>query len=49
MRAYPYETQEMVFDAHAQAFRFFGDASPLTPRSCYQISPLPFNLCEASH
>lgn len=28
MRAYPYEAQEIVFDAHAQAFRFFGDASP---------------------
>jgi transposase len=26
LRAYPRETQEMVFDAHEQAFRFFGGA-----------------------
>ncbi|WAJ31599.1 IS21 family transposase [Antarcticirhabdus aurantiaca] len=26
VRAYPRETQEMVFDAHEQAFRFFGGA-----------------------
>ena len=24
LRAYPRETQEMVFDAHARAFAFFG-------------------------
>ena len=24
VRAYPRETQEMVFDAHARAFAFFG-------------------------
>ena len=29
LRAYPRETQEMVFDAHEHAFRLFGGASPL--------------------
>jgi transposase len=27
--AYPRETQEMVFDAHDRAFRFFGGARQL--------------------
>ena len=27
VRAYPRETQEMVFDAHEKAFAFFGGAS----------------------
>ena len=26
VRAYPRETQEMLFDAHERAFRFFGGA-----------------------
>ena len=37
VRAYPRETQEMVFDAHDKAFAFFGGACA---RGIYDIEPL---------